>query len=92
MAGNVTRVEIEGQTITIAYFYADDEAIAIDRQQLIIIMTKVIDLMEKEADYLVLTQEHENSSIEVSDTLSEGFELYTEDKELKYRYNPSVTK
>ncbi|BDC34449.1 hypothetical protein Noda2021_04070 [Candidatus Dependentiae bacterium Noda2021] len=89
--GNEIDVDIYNSTVKISYCFSDS-CIFIERQQLIQIMTKVIDLMEKEADYIVITQEHESSSVEISDKLPEGFELYIEDKELKYRYNPPKTK
>lgn len=91
-SGNEIWITVEDQEIMIRYLYAVDEYIIINRQELIKIMEKGIALMESEADYVVLSQEDENSPIEVSDQLPTGLELYTEGTRLKYRFNNQETK
>jgi hypothetical protein len=83
--GNEIDVDIDNSQVNICYCFSD-YCITIDRQQLIKIMDKAIALMEAEAEYIVLAQKDENSSIEVSDQPPQGMEFFIEDKELRAMY------
>lgn len=92
MSGNEIWITVEDQEIMIRYLYAVDEYIIINRQTLIKILEKGIALLGAQTNYIVLSQEHENSPIEVSDQLPVGMQLYTEGTRLKYTFSNQETK
>ncbi|BDC34450.1 hypothetical protein Noda2021_04080 [Candidatus Dependentiae bacterium Noda2021] len=86
-AGNETSIDIDGSVITIGYFYAPEESIVVDRQELIKIISKVIALLDLDSECVVLTHLTADSSIEVTDQLPHGLEIYKENKSTKFRFN-----
>lgn len=90
LSGNEMDIDINNSDVTINYLYAEDEYIIINRQELMKILDKVIELIEASAQYIALIRENENSPIEVTDQPPQGMEFFVEDKQLKARYKGNI--
>ncbi|MFZ5954247.1 MAG: hypothetical protein ACOYT8_04085 [Candidatus Dependentiae bacterium] len=90
-AGNITTVRpgTNNDKVEIGdvYWYEyDTEPIEIDKQELLRVAKEGLSLMEKDVAYIVLTRKDEKAPITITDQLPQGMELYTEHKQLKYRF------
>ncbi|MFZ5954251.1 MAG: hypothetical protein ACOYT8_04105 [Candidatus Dependentiae bacterium] len=89
LSGNITSVRaVSNNLIQVNYLDWidwDTETITICRNDLVRIAKEGLSLMINNVPYIVLIRENENSPIVITDQLPEEIELYTENKQLKYR-------